>query len=294
MTAQTIRKMGLAALLGFAAFAASATEWTYYDAGVEGNPTKVDCIFDGNWALQVNKLDASTKSITFGGESYTACIKKGEGVLDLRGTVTVNGVAYDKKIFNSGIGRSYSGGITEFYADNVESFGVRAFDSCQTLTTASVTGTFAIIGELSFNLCTALTNVVLNSPALATIGEKAFQDSKKLTSIEITSGLALTVASTAMQYNKPLLTSLTINSPVWETANVDNLLSANSTSDTTKKCTIYANKDTWKSLAAAVTDEEKEHAPKNCFGVYVTAKGSRKAWLVVNDDDPIPLRIIIR
>ncbi len=293
MTAQTIRKMSLAALLGFAAFAASATEWTYYAAGVEGNPTKVDCIFDGNWALQVAKLDASTKSITFGGESYTACIKKGEGVLDLRGTVTVDGVAYDKKIFNSGIGRNYSGGITEFYADNVESFGVKAFQNCRTLTTASVTGTFAIIGELSFDWCPALTNVVLNSPALATIGEKAFQSSTALTSIEITSGLALTVDSTAMQFNKPL-TSLTINSPVWEMANVDNLLSANSTSDTTKNCTIYANKDTWKSLAAAVTDEEKEHTPKNCFGVYVTAKGSRKAWLVANDDDPIPLRIIIR
>ncbi len=295
MKAQIIKKVSLVALLGFAAFAANATEWTYYAKGAENSPASdYPCITDGNWVLQVNKLDASTGTITLGAGGYNVCIKAGSGILDLRGTVvTVNGIAYDKKIINSELGYQYNKGeITEFYADGVGSFGARAFQTCKALTTVSITGTFTTIGANSFSGCSTLTKVVLNSTALATIGALAFQEAKNLSAIEITSDRALTVNSTAMQFTYGPLTSLTINTPVWETTNVDNLLSGNAASDTTKKCTIYANKDIWSSLAAKLTEAEEAVKPKKCFGVY--REDSRKAWLVSNNSAPVPFRIIIR
>ena len=312
MKAQLIRKVSLAALLGFAAFAATATEWKYYAAGAEGNPTTVACITDDNWVLQVKELNASTGTITFEAKAengdYKACIERGEGVLDLRGTVvTVDGVAYGKKIFSTSFARAYKG-ITEFYADNVTSFGSRAFQSCTTITTASVVGTFPSIGEFCFSGCSALTSVVLNSKSLASIGGTAFQEAHLLTAIDITSDIEVTVAVSAMNWKRGYLTSLTINSPVaWSSTNIDRLLKGQqtyssgsgvperdgTTEETADKlCTIYADKGIWSSLAATLTDAETAVKPKKCFGVY--REGSRKAWLVANNADPVPFRIIIR
>ena len=292
------KTLGLACAVATAAFAASATEWKYYAAGAEGNPTTVACITDGNWVLEVGNLDASTGTITFGRGNYNTCITQGEGVLDLRGTLTVDGVAYEKKIFNTDFARPYAGGITEFYADNVTSFGSRAFHNCRTVTTASISGTFPSIGENCFNGCSALTSVVLNSKELASIGGSAFGEANKLTAIEITSDLEVTVTATAMNWKKGYLTSLTINSPVaWSSTNIDILLKGQGTgandggvpvrdgtteATADKLCTIYANSEKWSSLAATLTDAETAVKPKKCFGVY--REGSRKAWLVANNE----------
>ncbi len=255
----------------------------------DGNPTTVACITDGNWVLKVAAINHSTALVGL----QSKRVVSGEGILDLR-EPTIDGKVYTLRLGPWAGGYAFQDGstITEFYADNVAYLGsAGTFIRCKGLTTVSISGTFDTVGGSCFNLCTALTNVVLNSTALKAIGGSAFQESKKLTAIEITSDLALTVNNTAVQYNSPL-TSLTINGPVWETTNVDNILAKNEASTAAKKCTIYANKDTWSSLAAELTDAETAVKPKKCFGVY--REGSRKAWLVANNADPVPFRIIIR
>ena len=272
------KTLGLACAVATAAFAASATEWKYYAAGAEGNPTTVDCITDGNWVLRVtnSSLPASGTLVVGNGDP---CVKAGSGVLDMR-EVTIDGTVYSLSFGAFAFNNSST--ITEFYADNVTSLGAqKTFNVSQGLTTVSISGTFDVVCPSCFNYCTSLTNVVLNSKALKTISSSAFQESKKLTAIEITSDLELTVNNTAVQYNNPL-TSLTINGPAWETTNVDNLLTRNTASDTTKQCTIYANSENWASLAATLTDAETAVKPKKCFGVY--REGSRKAWLVANNE----------
>ena len=229
--------------------------------------------------LKVSAINLSTAVVSL----QTQCVVSGEGILDLR-EPTIDGQVYTLRLGPWGNGYAFqtSNTITEFYADNVAYLGsAGTFSNCKSLTTVSISGTFDTVGGSCFNLCSALTNVVLNSTALKTIGGSAFQESKKLTAIEITSDFALTVNNTAMQYNNPL-TSLTINGPAWETTNVDNLLTRNTASDTTKQCTIYANSENWASLAATLTDAETAVKPKKCFGVY--REGLRKAWLVANNE----------
>ncbi len=296
---KTLKLANLVALFGFAALAvqpASATDWKFYLKGAAGNPTNVTCITDGNWILQSGNSSAldATKPIIIGANN-SLCVKAGSGVLDLR-DLTIDGVVrqihiggwqgQSTYVFNN------AGTITEFYADNVAYLGASTFNSCKNLTTVSISGTFDKVPGSCFNICSSLTNMVLNSSNLTSIGASAFQECKKLVAIEITTEKAVTVANTAVQYCYGALTSLKIDGPVWTTANMDNLLSGHTASTGTKKCTIYADSEKWSSLASAVTTEEKAVQPKNCFGVY--REGSRKAWFVPIKEPAGAFLIIVR
>ena len=288
MKAQLIRKVSLVALLGFAAFAATATEWTYYAKGAEDSPySTAACITDGNWVLKAG-LSTVTKVLTLPGNK---CYVSGSGVLDLR-QPTINGVVYSLQLGdNNAPNGAFLGtaDITEFYADTLSTVkGTYQFRNCTSLTKAELSGTLTAMSNQFFDGCTALTTVVLNLPGLTDIGSPAVFPSV-LQTLAITTDNAVGVAADCVL---PNLKSLTINGPAWETAELDKLLCKVTATTADKNCTLYANKDTWSSLASAVTDAETAVKPKKCFGVY--REGSRKAWLVANNVDPVPFRIIIR
>ena len=276
------KALGLACAVATAAFAASATEWKYYAKGAEDSPySTAACISDGNWVLQVKSKTAT--AIWLSGK----CVVDGSGVLDMRG-LTINGMTYVLNLAPSNDGSGYvfanpCKAMTEFYADNVQWFGPSAFEGCSALTKAFVSGTFTAVPTKCFSACPALTNVVVSSPNLENIRSQAFMlgSQRTLETLEVTSEKAVTVASDMMYGTNPM-TMLTVNGPAWTTTSVDSLLSKNKTSDTTKQCTIYANKENWASLAATLTDAETAVKPKKCFGVY--REGSRKAWLVANNE----------
>ena len=301
MKAQIIRKVSLAALLGFAAFAASATEWTYYAAGAEGNPTTVACITDGNWVLQVASLEESTGTITIGAEAWKCGIKKGSGILDLRGTVaTISGIAYNKKAFVREACRKYSG-LTEFHADGVTALGPGMFLQCPDLEKVSISGTATSIPDsadysqaqatATFYKCEKLTSAVFNLPNLTYIGVRAFDTCSALKELVLSTQNAIEVSAEHAFIRVAQLNSVTIAGLAWTQTNLDRLLYAVTATTAEKNCTIYANKETWASLAATLTNEETAVKPEKCFGVY--REGSRKAWLVANNEKH-GFRIIIR
>ena len=304
MKAQLIRKVSLAAFLGFAAFAATATEWKYYAKGADGSPySTAACITDDNWVLRVSAIDTSLAVVRL----EMQCVASGKGILDLR-EMTIAGKVYTLKFTNtsnSGYAFAQCATMMEFYADNVEIFGTSTFTGCTALTKASVSGTFEGIGTAAFSGCTSLTNVVVSSPNLNRIWGQAFMTSKPLTSIEITSDCAVTVDSQVLSGNSPV-SVLTVNGPAWTQSSLDNLLTAvtawfdGSTAERAKKnCTIYVDPTKgWDGVStgytdwtpATLTDAETAAKPKKCFGVY--REGSRKAWLVATGKHGF--RIIIR
>lgn len=174
-----------AAVCGFAANAAGA--WQYYKAGDAGNPTTVSCITDGNWVLPAT-VNATTGKITLSaGGINTKKVVAGEGVCDLRGVLfTLDGV--DCRVTNLGNWHFYKyAGITEFYAEGIESLGGGMFASCPSLRKIDIEGTATSIPNSPWDYagfaasCSALTNVSLRLP-LTSIGTMAFFNDAALVS----------------------------------------------------------------------------------------------------------------
>ena len=140
---------------------------------------------------------------------------------------------------------------------------------------------------------TGLKHLELNCPKLNSVGENVFKNSTSLTNIVIGSTNLVTWGSNLSCAN---LKAVTFYGESNNTV-VDRILSGVSTSTTTKKCTIYADRGVkfgWKEKAASLTATEEPLAPEDCFGVY--RSGSRKAWLV-NQRSPFRedgFKIIIR
>ena len=285
------------------AFSARA-EWKYYAAGADGNPTNVACITDGSWILQVS-LSSASGTITIGGD-YTTKILAGSGVLDLRGLkVTVDGKDYDKINLQK---YAFRGSVmTEFYADNITEVGSYAFSNSPGVKNIELGGTFASLGLYTFNENNSVTNLVINSKNFKTF-YRIFFYSGALKTLMITTTNAVSYTTVSSDYQKDKVTNLTVNGPAWTQANLDNILANHSGADgstaekAAKPCTIYVDKSMgWDGTGdyaqdwspSALTDYEKAVKPKKCFGVYVTAKSERKAWLV-NTANSKGLLLIVR
>ena len=145
----------------------------------------------------------------------------------------------------------------------------------------------------AFRDCTGLTEIRLGSPDLGLVGRRAFQNTAKLQSITIGStnklfGVALDSGNDTYPGSAATLTNITFYGPAPAQTNIDFLLgkvTANNktTSSGAHGCVLRVSKhqNGWSALA---TDFENLEAtadkPAGCFGVYVTASGDRKAWLV--------------
>lgn len=183
------------------------------------------------------------------------------------------------------------------------------FQYCAALTNAYLGGTYAEVG----------TGGDANAPSLFMgctnmwIKGTAVLDSPNLTKIGSYFGLANNIVIGATNAVTSLSSGL-FNNASYPPASVTfyGLPPTQTVLDTalagraaTNKLVIYASKrygeSAWRKAAfcdKALTEEEQAAAPEGCFGVYVTAAGARKAWLVHKaspyDDEQKGLLLIIR
>ena len=288
------------------AFSARA-EWKYYAATDTDNPTStnktpVACITDGNWVLQV--YGKNNGVVTLGSGNYaTTAVYSGNGVLDFRDwQIKIEESVYNK--IDLGAGALRGAKITEFYANNLTGLSGYGFWNA-TVKHAELGGTFASLGTWEF-YGTGVTNLVINSKNFKSFGKIFFFDGATLKTLTITTTNA--VSYTPSDNRRDAVKTLTVNGPAWTQTALDNILGYHSGADgstaetAAKPCTIYVDKSMgWDGTGdyaqgwspSALTDAEKAVKPKKCFGVYVTAAGARKAWLV-NTANSKGLLLIVR
>ena len=136
-------------------------------------------------------------------------------------------------------------------------------------------------------ITTALTNLVLNLPQLESITIQ----STSYYPFYYESGAKVTILGAASGYTKGLVKGN------WTREMVDNLFASVTG---TRVLTLYCSKKQgWKDLEGCkeLTDEEKAlNPPEGCFGVWESAAGVRKAWMVhlPQADDPSGMCIRIQ
>ena len=143
------------------------------------------------------------------------------------------------------------------------------------------------IGATAFNSCTILKRLEIHSKVLESIGEKAFLGCMSLKELVLDVPSTVQVATNVWDghwQGKASISTLWMWNDAPSAEVLDTLVFTLKGSDTTKPCTIYCSKkfSGWAALGEAhpVTEAEKAYMPEGCFGVYVTAAGERKAWLV--------------
>jgi hypothetical protein len=133
-------------------------------------------------------------------------------------------------------------------------------------------------------ITTALTNLVLNLPQL----ESVTIPSTSYYPFYYASGAKVTILGAASGYTKGNVVGN------WTREMVDNLFASVTG---TRVLTLYCSKKQgWKDLEGRkdLTDEEKEIAPEGCFGVWESAAGVRKAWMVHKAQAGDPTGLCIR
>jgi len=146
----------------------------------------------------------------------------------------------------------------------------------------------SISGYASFYNCSNVVTVTLNTPALTNFAGYAFGSDKPNRLGSIVFGMTNVFTVGAFK-NCPALTNLVFYGPMPSTATMDNLLTSVAAGTTNHACVIYASRHQadwlgyWR--ANPVSDEERAAnlMPPNCRGVYLTAGGARKAWIVEQD-----------
>ena len=162
---------------------------------------------------------------------------------------------------------------------------------------------FENVTEMKFSIghCASLEDIVLYAPALTNVAEGVFG----------------TGADAGANGTSCYLRRLWVYGPALGTNVVDRLVGAfvslepdaatgtwhhyvdgKWVDDTLQRGVLYCSKKQgWKELASPLTPGtyEAENAPEGCFGMYVTAAGKRKAWMVhlPQDTDPVSGAVII-
>jgi len=139
-------------------------------------------------------------------------------------------------------------------------------------------------------------SLALTSPKLTSLDTNALSGCSALRSLVIGSTGSLFVAGG--NFTSVALTNVVFLGPAQSQATMDQILNKVAAGTATHGCTIYASirQTGWTDMAADMTEAEKPNAPAKCFGVYVTASGVRKAWLVhqTSPYDPKAGVIIVR
>ena len=134
-------------------------------------------------------------------------------------------------------------------------------------------------------ITTALTNLVLNLPELESV---TIPSSTSYYPFYYASGAKVTILGAASGYTKGTVVGN------WTREMVDNLFASVTG---TRVLTLYCSKKQgWKDLEGCkdLTDEEKAIAPEGCFGVWESAAGVRKAWMVHKAQAGDPTGLCIR
>ncbi len=162
------------------------------------------------------------------------------------------------------------------------------------------------ITDKMFQNCSNMNGIDLGSNTVVkTIGAQAFSNCASLVRLQISSDKDLQVAADAFADVSNLKAIEFGCSPCpTDTTVIDNILAGvpDSFSATELPCVIYASRfRDWGKVATTPTDEEMKYAPpvakaSDLMGVYQTAGGARKAWLVhvPSENDPKGTLLIIR
>ena len=156
---------------------------------------------------------------------------------------------------------------------------------------------FTATGERcgTFEKSIGLTNVYVQAETLD-ICNFTFLDCPSLTHATFDVKGAITMSTTDRAFPCASIRELVFTGPAPTQGVMDNFLVSRSASAGEKPVTVFASKNQpgWKTLAAPLSDAEKEIAPARCFGVY--REESRKAWLVhrTSPYDPSGMMILVR
>ena len=235
----------------------------------------------------------------------------GEGVMDLgknvfSGCTVLESVELDcPNMVTMGESAFYScvnlaGDIQDVVPSSVTNVGSSAFRMDSAGGNTGLTGTLvltnlSVMGGMAFRKCTGLTGVDLRGPITSFSGntfngcsgiKTAVFDMPNLTSVKYDSG------SWSGDFYGVSFSRMTFLGKALAQEVIDKLLGGVSvvaaTTDADKKCTMYVSwkQEGWAELAQSVdsTTKEAKYIPtsegKNFMGVYETADGKRKAWMV--------------
>ena len=177
---------------------------------------------------------------------------------------------------------------------NVTKFatGNYIFQGCTMVCNMELGGPIESIGDNVIDA--ALTNLVLNTPKLTNVVAAASTTYKKAVFTFNTTKAALTILGPVEREE----------SSAWTQEMVDNLLEGvGVVTDVSKMVmTMYCSKKQgWATFAGCtklsdleLTDAQKASVPAGCFGVYKTAAGAIKAWMVHKAQDTDPTGLCIR
>lgn len=179
----------------------------------------------------------------------------------------------------------------DLYLPKVKSIGQYAFGRSVDLKSIYLDGDITSLPEFDSSYKQAVfsgiaaTNIVIAAKGFETIGNGAFMNAGAMTSIRFASTNAITVATGAV--NRSFATArnlkeIRIEGLAWSQESVDEILLAITAVDGAKACTIYVDPEKgWGDLLATdYTENERANKPRKCLGVYVTAGGDRKVWVV--------------
>ncbi len=206
--------------------------------------------------------------------------------------------------------------VTSWRLDDLTSFAPATGNNYKTFQGKKFTGTLHLpsistIADNAFLNCSNMSGIDLGSNTVVkSIGAQAFANCSSLVRLKISSDKDLQVAEDAFS-GASMLKCIEFGGsvPPSDTTVIDNILAGvpDEFTDNELPCVIYASRlRGWDKLATpAATDEdaqaEMKYAPlvakeSDLIGVYQTADGKRKAWIVhrASDKDPKGTIFVIR
>ena len=221
-----------------------------------------------NWCsvLEGVELDCPNM-LTIGEMAFYSCVKLAGDIQDVvpSSVTNIGGMAFRMDVLGENTGLTGTLVLT-----NLSVIGGQAFRKCKGLTGVDLRGPITSFGGNTFNGCSGIRTAVFDTPNLVTVNYDPEGDfyGPRLTNVTF----LCAALSQATVIDKIL-------GDMWE---------VKATTDMDKGCRMYVSRrqEGWADLAQSVDPETREanYIPtsegNNFMGVYVTADGKRKAWMI--------------
>ena len=234
----------------------------------EGVTALGDYVFNGCSVLESVELDCPNM-LTMGMSAFAGCVNLAGDIKDVVPSSVTNVGASAFRMDGAGGNTGLTGTLV---LTNLSVMGGQAFRKCTGLTGVDLRGPITSFSGNTFNGCSGITTAVFDMP--------------NLTSVKYDSG------SWSGDFYGFSFSSVTFLGKALAQEVIDKLLGGvgvvAATEDKDKGCTMYVSRkqEGWADLAQSVDPEtsEAKYIPtsegKNFMGVYETAGGKRKAWMV--------------
>ncbi len=267
-----------------------------------------DTYYDGS-----DKVLDFAMRVNVGGTNYTVtalvdAVVNSKGAVELRvapklttlGVVTRNGGALTNVV---GVADTavkdvaqyafyYAGGLVGAISDyiprgattfNAYSYSRNALSNLKLNGPVILPAAVSIAGSAFYN-DPYITELLCTSPALTTISGNAFKNNTLLKKVTLASPVLSSVANTAFNVAMTNLTYL--SAPPAQTV-LDNLVYAVAAADGAHTLRVHVPLCTpgwWELVSEPTAAEVTAGLPEGCYGIFVTATGDRKGWMITLDD----------